>query len=451
MYDIHKSKGALTSDSREGYNHPQMGLFGTSGIRRTADRTLLEIALRVGLAVGRTRKSVVVAGDTRTSTGVIKHAVVSGLLASGARCVDAGIVPTPTLALAASEFEAGIMITASHNPPEYNGLKLFNTDGSGFDSAQQSEIEKLVSGVLSTAPWNNMGSICLPYEKAIEKHLEHIMKNLPQVKKTRVVIDCACGAASVITPDLLRRMGCEVVALNCNPSGFFPHDVEPIERNLGDLIRMAQELGAIGIAHDGDADRMMAVDEKGCFIPGDKLLVLLAQEIGAKKIVTTVDASMVIEEIGFLVNRTKVGDTFVSTELKKGGDFGGEPSGAWVFPKNSLCPDGIYAAAVLTVIASRESLSSLVDRIPQYPVIRDSLTSNGVVIPELYKSLLSLGPLSVNNADGLKLSFDEGWLLVRPSGTEPKIRITVEAKNETRARELYDLAVKTVEFARGNV
>jgi phosphoglucosamine mutase len=215
-------------------------------------------------------------------------------------------------------------------------------------------------------------------------------------------------------------------------------------------MRKTRELGAIGIAHDGDADRMMAVDEKGRFIPGDKLLVLLARETSAKKIVTTVDASMIVEETGLPVNRTKVGDTFVSTELKKGGDFGGEPSGAWVFPRNSLCPDGIYAAAILLTIASRESLASLVDRIPQYPMIRDSLNINGIIIPELYKNLLALNPVTVNEIDGLKLNFNGGWLLVRPSGTEPKIRITVEAKSEARARELHELAVKTIESARGN-
>ena len=428
-----------------------MTLFGTSGIRRIADRTLLEIALRAGLAVGRIKKSVVIAGDTRTSTGAIKHAVISGLLASGARCADAGMVPTPTLALAASEFEAGIMVTASHNPPEYNGLKMFNPDGSCFDSAQQLEIEKLVSGVLATAPWKEIGGSTSVYEKAVDKHIRHILNIMPPIRKTRVVLDCACGAASVITPELLKRMGCEVVPLNCSPSGLFPHDVEPVERNLGDLIKTARESGAIGIAHDGDADRMMAVDEKGRFIPGDKLLVLLAQETGAKKIVTTVDASIAIEETGLSVNRTKVGDTFVSTELRKGGDFGGEPSGAWIFPKNSLCPDGIYAAAVLTAIASRESLASIIDRMPQYPVIRDSQKSNGVVVADLYQNLLSLRPLSVNDTDGLKLGFDDGWLLVRPSGTEPKIRITVEAKTEARAQELYGLAVKAVESTRRNI
>ena len=143
-----------------------------------------------------------------------------------------------------------------------------------------------------------------------------------------------------------------MVALNCYPNGFFPHDIEPTEANLGDLIRATGESGAeLGIAHDGDGDRMMAVDDRGRFLPGDKLLVLFAQELGAQEIVTTIDASMAIDEVGFIVNRTIVGDTYVSEKLKGGGHFGGEPSGSWVFPSISLCPDGIYAAAQVVAIA----------------------------------------------------------------------------------------------------
>jgi phosphoglucosamine mutase len=240
-----------------------------------------------------------------------------------------------------------------------------------------------------------------------------------------------------------------VLALNCQPSGRFPHDVEPNEKNLSDLIRVAREMEAVGIAHDGDADRMMAVDEKGRFISGDKLLVLLARQAGAKKIVTTIDSSMVVEEAGFSVERTKVGDTFVSEELRKGGDFGGEPSGAWIFPKSSFCPDGIFAAAALVTIASKEKLSTLVDAIPQYPVYRGSVAGAGIKASDLKAGLMRMGAQSIDESDGLRLVFDDGWVLVRPSGTEPKIRITAEATSEARAHGLYDRAVGAVESMRG--
>jgi phosphoglucosamine mutase len=421
-----------------------MGLFGTSGIRRVADRSLLEIALKTGLAVGQVYKSVVVGADTRTSSNALKHALISGLLSAGAECCDAGALPTPTLALATRDFQAGAMVTASHNPPEYNGMKLFNPDGSSFGSQQQRQIEEMILGdSLPTAPWGEFKSSG-NHDGAIGQHIEHIVQNFPDKLKLKVVLDCGCGAASVITPYLLGRLGCEMVARNCYPSGFFPHAIEPTEENLGDLIRAVKETGGIGIAHDGDADRMMAVDDRGRFIPGDTLLVLFAQQMKAKEVVTTIDASMVIEEMGFRVTRTKVGDTYVSEQLKESGDFGGEPSGSWVFPNNSLCPDGIYAAAEIAALASQQTLSALVDSIPRYPILRGSLPNRGVTISDLNKRLMALKPVSVVDIDGLKLVFADGWLLVRVSGTEPKIRITAEAKTESRARQLYDSSVRAI-------
>ena len=428
-----------------GYIRVNMQLFGTSGIRRVADQELIQLALEVGLAVGRAYPNVVVGCDTRTSSQAIKHALLSGLLSAGSRCCDAGVIPLPTLAYVAREFDAGAMITASHNPPQYNGIKLLNPDGSAFDSSQRREIEEMVSDdSLAAAPWDKIkgGDI---YEGATGEHIAGILRYFPAGLKLKVVVDSCCGAASLVTPELLRKLGCEVVALNCYPSGFFPHSIEPTEANLGDLMQATTELGAdLGIAHDGDADRMMAVDDSGRFIAGDRLLALFAREVGAKEIVTTVDASMSIDESGFRVTRTKVGDTHVSEELKKGGDFGGEPSGCWIFPGISLCPDGIYAAAQITAIASRQKLSQLVDSIPHYPILRGSTGSQGVAVSDLEKHLLAMKPLSVSNIDGIRLDFDDGWLLIRASGTEPKIRVTAEARSEARVHQLYDGALKAI-------
>ncbi|MFC1900188.1 phosphoglucosamine mutase [Chloroflexota bacterium] len=419
-----------------------MKLFGTSGIRRIADRDLIELAFKVGMAVARHYKSVVVGRDTRTSGDAVKHAFISGVLTAGAKCCDAGILPTPSLALKTGEFQAGAMITASHNPPEYNGIKLINPGGSAFDAGQQEQIEKLVSKDAFIAEhWDELGS-SVTDEEAVEEHIEHILKNTPDKLKLKVVLDCGCGAGSVITPELLKRLGCEVTAINSYPTGFFPRAVEPTEDNLQDLIQATKELGAdLGIAHDGDADRMMAVDDKGRFISGDKLLALFARQADAKKVVTTIDASMVIDEMGFDVIRTPVGDTYVSDELKRDGDFGGEPSGSWVFPENSLCPDGIFAAARIAVIAGKQKLSELVDNIPQYPIIRGSVTGGTIVESELESKLKALEPVSMNTIDGIKLNFKDAWLLIRASGTEPKTRITAEAKDEMRLKELYEAGV----------
>ena len=422
-----------------------MRLFGTSGIRRVADKSLFRLALEVGLVAGGVYGQVVVGRDTRTSSEAVKSALVAGLLAAGAEVADAGVVPTPTLALAAREFDAGAMVTASHNPPEYNGIKLLNPDGSAFAPDQQAQIEGMMAGgSLAAARWDRIKGVS-PYRRAVARHIERIRKDFPGRFELKVVLDCGGGAASVITPNLLEALGVSVIALNCHPTGLFPRPSEPVESSLGELMRQTRESGAdLGIAHDGDADRMMAVDDRGRFIPGDKLLALLARAVGAGEVVTTIDASMLIDEMGFRVTRTRVGDNYVSGALKRGGDFGGEPSGSWVFPGVSLCPDGIYAAAQLLAIAARQKLSVLVDGLPAYPLLRGSISSDGVVVSEMESGLAAMKPLSVSHTDGLRLEFADGWLLVRASGTEPRIRVTAEARSQARARQLYDGGVGVV-------
>lgn len=420
-------------------------LFGSSGIRRVMSKDLIQIALEVGLILGREYHEIVIGADTRTSGDALKRCLSSGVLAAGARAHDAGVCSTPTLAFVARDFDAGVMITASHNPPEYNGIKLFNSDGSAFDAAQRQHIEEEVMADASgTAPWYDITSSNV-YHGAIRRHIGRILENFPGKRNLRVVVDSGCGAAYDTTPYLLNRMGCQVTMLNCYATGIFPRNIEPIEPNLQDLIRATVEIGAdLGIAHDGDADRMMAVDNLGRFIPGDVLLAIFASRAGARNVITTVDASMVVDELGFQVTRTRVGDAYVSEQLKLGGDFGGEPSGSWIFPRISLCPDGIYAAAQLVALASEEKLSSLVDSVPVYPIIRGSISHNGVIMSLLEERLESLKPLSISNVDGFRLDFEDGWLLIRPSGTEPKIRLTAEAKTLEQAQALYNEGVRAI-------
>jgi phosphoglucosamine mutase len=427
-----------------------MRLFGTSGIRAIINKDLVNLAFRAGLAVGKNYGNVVVGRDTRTSGDVMKHAVTSGLLAAGARCSDAGVVPTPTLAFITREYDAGVMITASHNPPEYNGLKLLNPDGSSFDSVQQALMEE---AILEESPelarWEDIKHSSI-HDGAVEHHIESILPNFPADLKLKVVVDAGCGAASLVTPQLLQRLGCEVITLNCYPSGFFPRGIEPTETNLKALIKAVKESGAdLGIAHDGDADRMMAVDGRGTFVSGDRLLAIFAWAVVAKEVVTTLDASMAIEEMGFSVRRTRVGDTYVSEELRNGGNFGGETSGSWIFPNISLCPDGIYAAAQIVAIACQQRLPELVDSVPCYPLLRGSVSSDGVVMSSLEPRLMAMEPSSVSNIDGIKLNFEDGWLLVRTSGTEPKIRLTAEAKSEARVHLLYDGGLKAIRDSTG--
>jgi phosphoglucosamine mutase len=201
----------------------------------------------------------------------------------------------------------------------------------------------------------------------------------------------------------------------------------------------------LGIAHDGDADRMMVVDGEGRLIPGDKLLVILGRAVNARKVITTLDASMSIEEAGFSVVRTPIGDPYVSRELKRQGDFGGEPSGSWIFPEISLCPDSIYAAAQICAVAAENNLAELCrDMPPTYPIIRGNLLCAKIELGRLKEELLLLSPVAVDENDGIKLYFSDGWVLVRPSGTEPKIRVTAEARESAAARELYDTCLARI-------
>ena len=426
-----------------------MPLFGSSGIRRVADRELLELAFRIGLSVGKVYHSVIVGSDTRTSGDAVKYALISGLLSAGSQAYDAGILPTPTLAYATRKFDAGIMVTASHNPPEYNGIKLCNPDGSAFDSTQREQIEKdIYEDSLATAHWSKMQNL-KNYNEAIEEHIERVLQDFHQVSGVRVVVDCGCGAASMVTPHLLKRLGCKVVTINSYLSAFLPRPMEPTAENLDELSRVVKTVRAnLGIAHDCDADRMTAIDEKGRFIPGDRLLALFSQELQPEKLVTTVDASMAIDELGFQIVRTRVGDTFVSEELKRGGEFGGEPSGSWIFPQISYCPDGMYAAAQLVQIAERGNISQVVDQLPSYSILRGDLAVDKDLMKEIETKLAVLNPLSVSTVDGVRFSFDDGWLLVRPSGTEPKMRITVETKSAEKTKLIYNTAITLIEECR---
>ncbi|MCX9011482.1 MAG: phosphoglucosamine mutase [Candidatus Methanoperedens sp.] len=415
-------------------------MFGSSGIRGVANKEITPgLALDFGLAVGSIYPEVAVGHDPRVSSEMIEHAIVSGLLSAGSKVVKAGMVPTPTLALASRDYDCGIMVTASHNPARYIGMKVFK-GGMSFNTKQQEEIEDLLEKKrFNHASWERTGNLGA-MDSALEDHSEAILKNTAG-SDLKVVVDCGCGAASVITPYVLKRMGCEVLTLNSQPDGSFPgREPEPVEENLSLLKKTVRAAGAdLGIAHDGDADRMMAVDNMGRFISGDKMLALFAQREAKSAIAVPVDTSKVIDDIlgGVKISRTKVGDVYVAEELgKTGGEFGGEPSGAWIFPKISLCPDGIYAAARLVEIVEREGeLAGLVDSIPEYPVKRGAFACSDKkrAMEEIMQKLSGLG--EINTLDGIRVDTGDGWVLVRPSGTEPKIRITVESKN--RCEELY--------------
>jgi phosphoglucosamine mutase len=432
-----------------------MTRFGSSGIRGLANVEVTpELALHVGQVVGELYNSAIIGRDPRTTGPMLGAALIAGILSAGADAVDAGLVSTPTLARGAADYGCGIEVTASHNPAPYNGIKLWNPDGMAFDEEQQEEIEAaLDAGKFRASAWDAVGRLSSRSD-LIAEHIDAILAEVGTVK-LRVVVDCACGATATITPFLLREMGCDVIALNAQPDGHFPgREPEPTEENLGLLMSTVKTVRAdLGIAHDGDGDRMVAVDRDGTFLGGDTLLALFAQREVRKALVVPVDASMVLEDLlpKARVYRTRVGDVYVAGELKRrGADFGGEPSGTWIFPKATLCPDGVYAAARLVKLAAEGSLSSAVRTIPRYPMIRGTVpfdrARRAQVEARLDAGVRGLGA-DVTTVDGWRLRWDDGWALVRLSGTEPKIRVLAESRDEARAKAIYAAALSSAQGA----
>ncbi|WMW22406.1 phosphoglucosamine mutase [Methanolobus mangrovi] len=414
-----------------------MKLFGSSGIRGLANvEVTVDLALKVGMALGRSKKTAVIGRDPRVAGEMIEHALISGLMSAGCNVVRAGILTTPTLAYAARNYDCGVMVTASHNPAQDVGIKLWNPDGMAFDSTQQEEIEYIIEKEdFVNVPWNRIGEIT-SYENAVRDHIDMIQSHSTGAP-IRVVVDCGGGAGGTITPFLLREMGCEVITLNSQIDGHFPaRNPEPKDSNLWMLKRAVTEFKAeLGIAHDGDADRMMAVDENGIFVSGDEMLAIFARYEckDNPKVVVPVDTSMIVDDAlpGSTIIHTRVGDVYVAEEMKKQkADFGGEPSGSWIFPRISYCPDGIYAAALLVDIVKEKKLSVLREELPQYPTLRSTVECDNSRKSEVMKAissrLASMG--EVSSIDGIRVDMEDGWVLVRPSGTEAKIRITAEAR-----------------------
>ena len=432
-----------------------MPRFGSSGIRGLGNVDVTpDLALHVGMILGEAYGGTIVGHDPRVTGPMLVEALTAGLLSSGASAVEAGLVSTPTLARGAREFACGAVVTASHNPAPYNGIKLWNPDGMAFDEDQQREIEEALDrGHFPTPSWDGVGSISSRPD-LIEQHVESILNEVGTAK-LRVVVDCACGATATITPFLLRQMGCDVIAINAQADGHFPgRDPEPLEENLVVLSSTVRAVHAdLGIAHDGDGDRMVAVDRDGRFVGGDALLALFAREEVRRGLVVPVDASMVLDDLlpKAKIWRTRVGDVYVAAELKRrGADFGGEPSGTWIFPKATLCPDGVYAAARLVAMVAHRPLDAMVRDVPRYPVLRGSVpydrSKRERIESRLDLALRGLGG-EVSTVDGWRLQFDDGWSLVRFSGTEPKIRLTAESRDAARANEIYSTVLSSAKGA----
>ncbi|WP_227357604.1 phosphoglucosamine mutase [Haladaptatus salinisoli] len=428
-------------------------MFGTSGIRGSVGEVVTsELALSIGRALGTTdAESVVIGRDPRESGRFLADALSAGLRECGTDVVDIGLAATPTVARSVKwqNADAGVSITASHNPPTDNGIKLWNPSGQAFDADQRAEITRLVEEeTFDLARWDESGAK-IQWDGAHAKHVKALREAVSSANIS-VVVDVGNGAGQV-TADALFELGCNVETLNAQPDGRFPaRPSEPTAENCQSLCDHVVATNAdLGIAHDGDADRMMAVDENGNFLSGDVLLTLFARQRAGdgQTIATPVDTSLIVEDVlakqGADVVRTQVGDVYVAERATESNVvFGGEQSGAWIWPDQTLCPDGSLAACRLAeLVAQNGPLSELTTEIGQYPIRRKNIeVADKTGLMERLSDAVTDRYADANTIDGVRVSLDKGWFLIRASGTEPLVRIAAEARDPDAADAVFEMA-----------
>lgn len=435
-------------------------LFGTDGVRGVAGRDLTEDLARAlgraGVAALRAgdHPAVVIGRDTRISGEALEAALAEGIVEAGGHAVLAGIVPTPAVAFLTVDLgaAAGVMVSASHNPPEYNGIKFFSSDGMKLPDDTEDRIEALLGADTSTAP----GSVRHAEDDASERYLAHLVAAAEgRLEGMRVVVDCANGAAFRLAPEMLRRLGAEVTAINDEPDGG-RINVGSGSTNPEVVARAVRAQGAdAGVAHDGDADRAILVDAEGRVVDGDQLLAASALSLQAAgrlakdTVVTTVMANLgfrrAMEEAAIIVAETRVGDRYVLEEmLRTGAVLGGEQSGHVIFLGHATTGDGLLTAArVLALARARGSLAEVASCMRRYPQVlegvrvgdRVGLDNAEAVWEAVRRAEAALG--------------ERGRVLVRASGTEPLVRVMVEAETEEEAQRHTRAISETVASALG--
>ena len=440
-------------------------LFGTFGVRRTANDVLTpEFATRLAACYGTQIKGcVAIGGDTRTTTPMLMEAVKAGLLSAGCDVVDLGILPTPGVQYAVRKYyDGGVMITASHNPPQYNGIKFLDCDGIGICDEMELEIERLYfDSDPERVPFSKMGHV-YHNDSIIDEYVDEAVSKVDTqaIKDAhlKVVVDCGSGAGCFTAPYLIRKLGCEVTTLNAQADGFFPgRNPEPIEENLTELIGTVKKLNAdIGLAHDGDADRTICIDEKGNFVLGDKTFTLVEREMLKENnggiIVTTVATSQAIYDVANEHNgeviATAVGDLLVARKLKdENGLFGGEENGGLIFPDFVYGRDAVMTVAkILEILAlSKKPLSELVSELPVYYSSKEKIECSDdekeFVMKSIADEIKTTTDFKLDLTDGVKILKEDGWVIIRPSGTEPIFRCFAESDSQEKADEMTNWGI----------
>jgi phosphomannomutase/phosphoglucomutase len=443
-------------------------LFGTNGIRGIVNEELTpEFVTEVGIAVGTyfNAGNILIGCDSRTSSILFTRSAVSGLASAGCNIYEVGYAPTPAIQFAVKHFkmDGAVIITASHNPPEYNGIKVVASDGVEIPREEEVKIEEtFFKKKFSRRKWNELGkAVSFPgildvYKEAIKKHID---SEAIREKNFKVVIDPANSVGALVTPYLLRELGCSVITINAQLDGNFPGRLpEPKPKTLGGLAKTVRATGAdLGIAHDGDADRCFFVDELGNICLGDKtgtiIIDYILQRFPNSVVVTPISSSRMLEDIvkrrGSELLWTEVGSTMVSKRMKEVNSvIGMEDNGGIFYAPHQPVRDGALASALmLEVLAnSNRTLSQMIDQLPKYFIIKERIDCPNErkqkVLEKLLKQTENYRRITV---DGVKVFFEDGSVLMRPSGTEAIYRVYVEAKDEERAREIANWGISLVE------
>jgi len=434
-------------------------MISVSGIRGIVGGGLTpEILTKFSAAFGTWANGgkIVVGRDSRVSGEMVKTCVQAGLIATGCKIVDIGIVPTPTVEIAVKDLKAhgGISISASHNPLQWNALKLIGPLGLFLDQAQGNEVIEIAdNGNIQYQTWDRLGKVEY-YDFAVQNHIERILEldyiNIPvlQERKFKVVVDCVNGAGGVLIPKLLRELGCDVISLNEDPHGIFPRDPEPSQKNLYALeeaVRMNQ--ADVGFAVDPDVDRLAVVSNEGHAIGEEYTLALCVDFILSRKkgpVVVNASTSMAIDDIaknhGCHVHRTRIGEINVSLKMRDlKASIGGEGNGGVILPEVHLGRDAATGIALILqhMCASRKTIAELWSALPQYVIIKEKIELGKIDVERAIEKILKDNTHNkIDVTDGVKIHFNHSWAHFRKSNTEPIIRAIVEAPSNREAREL---------------
>jgi len=403
--------------------------FGTDGVRGIVGEDLTPgLVERLGRAATLWSKGgrVFVGRDTRGSGPELEEAFARGVVAAGGNAVLAGVLPTPAVALLA--LDLGAVISASHNPPEYNGVKLFDREGQKLTDAAEEEIEALFDAPFA-GPQGEVDEVGV----ATDSYLEHIVERFgSDLSALRIVVDCANGAYSGIAPQAFEQLGAQVETIGAEPDGT-NINVGCGATDLRALQHKVVETGAaLGVAFDGDGDRMLAVDGSGHVVDGDQILAILMLHLGVDLVAVTVMANLglhrLAEERGIRVVTTSVGDRYVLEALRRtGGVLGGEQSGHIIYLRDHVTGDGLAAALLLCGALEGRTLEEAASVMPRYPQVKANIRVSSRVLPPSVQEAVE----RVNQRlDG------NGRVLVRPSGTEPVIRVLAEAETAAEAEEV---------------